>query len=223
MLADLPGPPLHETIPHFTDTRRRFRTLLDALETDRLDRASGARPEIEFALERKSLAGTFEDLLASGDVPERIVHHDTKINNVLIDDLTGEGICVIDLDTVMPGTVLYDFGHIVRTSAASGAEDERDLSKVGLDLGHFEAIAAGYLSISRQFLTSTELEHLSGAARIATFMVGVRFLADHLAGDTYFRIHREGHNLDRCRTQFRVVAEMEERAERMRAIVERYR
>jgi len=223
MLSDLPGPPLHETIPHFRDTRRRFRSLLEAIEADRLDRAAGTQPEIEFALKREHLAGTLEDLLAARTVPERIVHHDTKINNVLIDDRTGEGICVIDLDTVMPGTTLYDFGNAVRMGAARAAEDERDLSLVGLDTDLFEALVEGYLSEGRRFLTTAEIDHLTGAPRITTFMVGVRFLADHLAGDTYFRIHREGHNLDRCRTQFRMVNDMEEKAERLRAIVERYR
>ncbi len=221
MLADLPGPRLHETIPHFGDTRRRFDSFTEALEQDAHHRAAAAAAEIRFAQEREALAGPLVDLVRSGTVPERVIHYDTKINNVLIDDRTGEGLCVIDLDTVMPGTALYDFGDSVRLGAARSAEDETDLSAVGLDLDLFEALARGWLE--SHFLTEAELGHLALSSKLVTFVTGVRFLTDYLYGDVYFKTHREGHNLDRCRAQFAMVREMEAKAEQMEAIVERSR
>ena len=156
-------------------------------------------------------------------MPERITHNDTKLNNVMIDDATGRGICVIDLDTVMPGLVMYDFGDAVRLGASTAAEDERDLSKVRMDLAMFDRLACGYLDAARGFLTPQEIDRLAFSAMLITFEIGVRFLADHLAGDVYFKVHREGHNLDRCRTQFKMVADMEAQADRMAAVIDRYR
>jgi hypothetical protein len=158
--------------------------------------------------------------LRDGQVPERIAHYDTKPNNVMIDDDTGEGICVIDLDTVMSGTVLYDFGDFVRVGATRAAEDEPDTSRVELDLGRFESIATGYLGIARDFLTAGEIDHLVDAAAAVTFTIGLRFLADHLDGDRYFRIHRPNQNIDRCRTQFALVADILRKADAMRATID---
>ena len=223
MLSDLPGPRLHETIAHFGDTRRRFESFVEALEDDPENRAATARAEIRFAEDREELAAPLVDLLRNNTVPERVIHYDTKINNVLIDDRTGQGICVIDLDTVMPGTALYDFGDSIRLGASRRAEDETDLSVVGLDLDLFEALARGYLEVASAFLTEAELEHLAVSSKLVTFAIGLRFLTDHLAGDVYFKTHRKQHNLERCRAQFAMVRDMESKAERMQAIIDRYR
>lgn len=222
MLAGLPGERLHETIPDFHHTRKRFDAFLAAVEHDPLHRAAAVGPEIDFALARGRDAGEVVDGLASGLIPERVTHNDTKLNNVMIDDRTGEGVCVIDLDTVMPGSVLYDFGDSVRLGAATAAEDERDLSKVGFDLGLFDRLAQGYLDAARDFLVPAETARLAFSARLLTLECGVRFLTDHLKGDVYFKIHRDGHNLDRARTQFKMVAEMERRANDMESVVRRY-
>jgi Ser/Thr protein kinase RdoA (MazF antagonist) len=222
-VGDLPGPRLHETIPHFADTQQRFKSFLAALDADARNRAIEARPEIEFALKREHATSLIGELLAARRIPERIVHNDTKINNVMIDDVTGEGICVIDLDTVMPGTTLYDFGDMVRMGASSAAEDEPNLSIVGLDMRLFESLVEGYLGATREFLTRGEMDHLVDAARIVALTIGVRFLSDFLSGDTYFKTLRPGHNLDRCRTQFAMVRTMEDVADDMHAIVDRYR
>ncbi len=155
------------------------------------------------------------DLIERGDLPERITHNDTKFNNVMIDDETGEGICVIDLDTVMPGLSLYDFGDSIRSLANTAAEDEMDLSKVQFDLKIYDYYSHGYLDAARGFLTPAEIEHLPFSAVLMTLECGMRFLTDHLQGDTYFKVHRKNHNLDRCRTQIKLVQEMEEQFEEM--------
>jgi Ser/Thr protein kinase RdoA (MazF antagonist) len=219
MMRDLPGPRLHETIPHFADTRRRFDALLEALDADVSNRAARVRPEIDFALAHEPLASLLVDLAASGRVPERVVHHDTKINNVLIDDETGQGICVIDLDTVMPGTELYDFGDSVRFGSSAAAEDELDLDRVRLDVDWFEHLARGYLEVARDFLEPVEVDHLVPAAAAVTFTAGVRFLTDYLAGDSYFRVQRGDHNLDRCRVQFALLREIEDKFDRLQTII----
>ncbi|MCK7483637.1 MAG: aminoglycoside phosphotransferase family protein [Candidatus Moduliflexus flocculans] len=180
------------------------------------------RPEIDFVLAREKDTGVVVDGLASGLIPERVTHNDTKLNNVMIDNRTGEGVCVIDLDTVMPGSVLYDFGDSVRLGAATAVEDERDLDKVGFDLGMFDRLAAGYLDAARDFLVPAETERLAFSAKLLTLECGIRFLTDHLKGDVYFKIHRAGHNLDRARTQFKMVAEMERRMDEMDAVVRKY-
>jgi Ser/Thr protein kinase RdoA (MazF antagonist) len=219
-IADLSGPPLHETIPGFGDSHRRFAALLDALAANPLGRADGARAEIEFARGRERLADYLVDLLDDARVPTRIIHFDTKINNVLVDERTGEAVCVIDLDTVMPGTALYDFGDAVRRGAWRAAEDERDVSDIRVDADLFEGLARGYLGIARSFLTAAEIDGLIPAAEAVAHTMGVRFLADHLSGDTYFGVQREGQNLDRCRVQFALVRAIERQSDRLRAILD---
>ncbi len=216
MLVDLPAPRLHDTIPDFHHTPKRFASLEEAIETDACNRAKVARPEIEFALRHKAITGGLLNL----KLPERVTHNDTKINNVMLDDATGEGICVIDPDTVMPGLALYDFGDMVRTTTSPAKEDERDLSKVEMRFAVFEALVRGYLSSAAGFLTRAETQNLAFSGKLITFEIGIRFLADFLAGDTYFKIHREGHNLDRCRTQFKLVESIERQEERMNKLVE---
>jgi Ser/Thr protein kinase RdoA (MazF antagonist) len=215
-LANLPAPRLHDTIPDFHSTPRRFAALEQAIASDVKGRAILARPEIEFALARQPIAG----VLLKANLPERITHNDTKFNNVLLDDATGEGICVIDLDTVMPGLALYDFGDMVRTTTSPAAEDEQDLSKVTMQFPLFEALVRGYLESAGGFLTAAEKKYLAFSGKLITFEIGIRFLADHLAGDTYFKVHREGHNLDRCRTQFKLVESIERQEEKMNGLVE---
>jgi Ser/Thr protein kinase RdoA (MazF antagonist) len=215
-LASLPAPRLLETIPDFHHTPKRFTALQQAVAADVAGRAKLAQPEIEFALAHESIVGA---LLEAG-LPERITHNDTKFNNVLLDDTTGESLCVIDLDTVMPGLALYDFGDMVRTTTSPAAEDEQDLSKVTMQFPLFEALVRGYLSAAGGFLTEAEKEFLAFSGKLITFEVGIRFLADYLNGDTYFKIHREGHNLDRCRTQFKLVESIELQEEKMNRLVE---
>ena len=222
-MADLPPPRLHETIPQFGDTSFRFQQFEEALAADVESRADGCRAEIEFAEARKPDASKLGDMLRNGAIPERIIHFDCKINNVLIDNKSGRGLCVIDLDTVMPGIAIYDFGDAVRAATALAAEDERDLTRVGFDLEKFEQLTDGFLSVAAKFLTDVEIDHLAFAARIVTMTIGLRFLADHLAGDKYFKTQRKDQNLDRCRTQFKTVQEMEKRYDEMKAIVEKYR
>lgn len=216
MLVDLPAPRLHDTIPNFHHTPKRFESLEQAIAADAAGRAILAKPEIEFALERKSMVG----VLLEANLPERVTHNDTKFNNVLLDDDTGEGICVIDLDTVMPGLVPYDFGDMVRTATSPAKEDEQDLSKVGLHFPMFESLVRGYLSSASSFLTKAEKAQLAFSGKLITFEIGVRFLTDYLAGDTYFKVHRNGHNLDRCRTQFKLVESIEAQEERMARLIE---
>ena len=159
-------------------------------------------------------------MLLDANLPERVTHNDTKLNNVMLDDTTGEGICVIDLDTVMPGLALYDFGDMVRTTTSPAKEDERDLSKVIMQFPMFEALVRGYLSTAAEFLTRAEKKLLPVSGKLITFEIGLRFLTDYLAGDTYFKVHREGHNLDRCRTQFRLVQSMTLQEAEMNNLVE---
>lgn len=221
-LADLSGGRLHETIPWFHHTPRRFKTLEEAIIADQYNRRRAAGPEIDFCMKRKPLASALTDLLESGRIPERISHNDAKINNVMMDAENGRGICVIDLDTVMSGCSLYDFGDMVRTAVRTMDEDERDLDKVILNIQLFETLARGYLESARAFLTPLEIENLVTAGKVITFTIGIRFLADYLMGDVYFKIHRPGHNLDRARVQFKLLASMEQQEEAMREIVARY-
>ena len=218
-LADLPGR-LNETIPNFHHTRSRYDTLMEAIESDALNRAASVKAEIEFATAREGLVDSVLDLLASGELPERVTHNDTKLNNVLLDAQTGKGMCVIDLDTVMPGSVLYDFGDMVRTTTTRVAEDEPDTSKIQMDIDYFEALVDGYLETASGFLTPKEKELLPMSGKLITFEIGLRFLTDYLQGDTYFKTHREGQNIDRCRKQFKMVQSMEEQMDAMQKIVE---
>jgi Ser/Thr protein kinase RdoA (MazF antagonist) len=214
LLADLPAPRLHDTIPDFHHTPKRFAALERAMAADVVNRAQQAKPEIEFALRHRAATS----VLLDARLPERVTHNDTKFNNVMLDDATGEGICVIDLDTVMPGLALYDFGDMVRTTTSPAKEDERDLSKVTMQFPMFEALARGYLT-SADFLTPAEKKLLPFAGALITLEIGLRFLTDFLAGDTYFKVHREGHNLDRCRTQFKLVESIEQQQAAMEKLV----
>jgi Ser/Thr protein kinase RdoA (MazF antagonist) len=221
LLMDMPEPPLVETIPDFHHTPKRFAKLVAAIEADVAGRGALAQPEIDFALARGDSTNTVVDMLASGELPWRVTHNDTKINNVLIDNADSRGLCVIDLDTVMPGSVLYDFGDQVRTTTGTAAEDEEDLAKVTFQLDMFEQLVNGYLSVGRDFLTANEIGLLAFAGRLITFEIGIRFLTDFLEGDVYFKVHKDNHNLYRARTQFEMVRQMEQQAERMEAIVAR--
>lgn len=218
-LVDLPGPRLHETICDFHYTPARFAALEKAIAADSHNRARLAKAEIEWVLRHRELAGVLAGLLERGMIPERITHNDTKLNNVMLDAATGEGLCVIDLDTVMPGLALYDFGDMVRTSTSPAEEDERDLSKVTMQMPMFEALVRGYLSTAGEFLTPVERDHLVLSGKLITFEIGIRFLADFLAGDTYFKVHRAGHNLDRCRTQFALVESIETQEDQLQRLV----
>ncbi len=219
-LVDLPGPRLHETIPEFHHTRARFNAFLNAVKDDACGRVASARNEIAFARSREAIVDILVDQQAAGILPERITHNDTKINNVLMDAETQEGLCVIDLDTVMPGLALYDFGDMTRTATNTAAEDERDLSRMGCDLARFDVLTRGYLSATHHFLNEAEIQQLPFAGILITFETGLRFLTDYLSGDTYFRVHRDGHNLDRARAQFKLMTSMEDQRERMQQIVE---
>jgi len=217
-LADLPAPRLWETIPNFHNTRSRLEQLDAAAAADVRGRRASVAAELAFVDAHREEAGRVLDLMASGDIPERITHNDTKINNVMLDAKTDEGVAVIDLDTVMPGSALYDFGDMVRTSTAAAAEDEKDLSKVFSRREYFEALVRGYLA-GAKFLNEAELANLAFSGRLITFTIGVRFLTDYLAGDTYFRTAYPDHNLVRCRTQFKMVESMEAQAADYEAIV----
>lgn len=220
-LSDLPLPRLHETIPGFHDTPARLEALEKAIDADFARRANECRSEIAFVRQRADQLGRLHDLQQQGVLPERVSHNDTKINNVLIDNRTGQGICVIDLDTVMPGVVLHDFGDMVRTAVSPAPEDERDLSNVLFRTETFEALSEGFISEARHFLTPAEVDLLSFSGWLITLETGIRFLTDYLAGDVYFRIHRPGQNLDRCRTQFRLVECMEQEGKKLDRIVYR--
>lgn len=215
LLVGLPAPRLHDTIPDFHHTPKRFEALQKAIDADAVGRAVLAKPEIEFALAHRSITG----ILLDANLSERVTHNDTKFNNVMLDDTTGEGICVIDLDTVMPGLALYDFGDMVRTTTSPAVEDEQDLSRVTMQFPMFEALVRGYLSSAGEFLTKEEKELLVFSGKLITFEIGIRFLTDYLAGDTYFKVHRPGHNLDRCRTQFKLVESIEAQQAQMERLV----
>src|SRR5437016_2507653 len=221
LLVDLPGERLFETIPDFHNTRKRFSALQQAIQRDRFNRAQEARPAIEFALQREPIVDVILQAMAKGKVPERITHNDTKFNNVMLDVLTGEAMCIVDLDTVMPGCALYDFGDMVRTTTSPTLEDEPDLSKVKMQMPMFKKLAQGYLSTAGQFLTRVEKSCIAFSGKLITFEIGIRFLTDYLSGDTYFRIHRSAHNLDRCRTQFKLVESIERQEEAMQKFVNR--
>ena len=219
MLADYPAESLHETILNFHNTPSRFADFKKALAEDKMGRAKDVQAEIDFVLARECKADAIVSKLESGEIPWRVTHNDTKLNNILIDNATGKAKCVIDLDTVMPGAAAYDFGDCIRFGASTAAEDETDLSKVEMDIHLFEVFAKGYLSTANKFLGVAEKDSLVTGAYLMTLECGVRFLADYLNGDVYFKIHRENHNLDRCRTQFKLVADMEAKEARMREIV----
>ena len=222
LLSDYPAEMLHETIPNFHNTRSRYAAFEKAVKEDLACRASLVSEEIQFFMDRREDGNTVVDAIANGTLPLRVTHNDTKLNNIMMDNDTDEGICVIDLDTVMPGSVLYDFGDSIRFGASTAAEDEQDLSKVSMSLDLFEAYTAGFLSEAGNSLTEEEIRLLPFSAKLMTLECGMRFLTDYLNEDTYFKIHREHQNLDRCHTQMTLVADMEKKMDKMAEIVSRY-
>ena len=222
MLRDYPAETLHETIVNFHNTPDRYRQLMEAIENNAAGRLSEVSAEVEFAKARKEFAATLENAHKEGRLPLRVTHNDTKLNNILFDTNNGQALCVIDLDTIMPGYSVNDFGDSIRFGATTALEDETDLSKVNFDISLYELYVKGFVEGAKGGLTEGELEMLPIGAIMMTFECGMRFLADYLNGDTYFRIHRPSHNLDRCRNQFKLVADMESQLDQMRAIVKKY-
>ena len=219
-LADFPAETLHETIPNFHNTPDRYRIFREALAADVKGRAKEVGPEVDFVLARKEEAGALQRMRDSGELPTRVTHNDTKLNNVMLDAVTRKALCVVDLDTVMPGLAAYDFGDSIRFGAATAAEDEKDLSKMEMSLTEYETFTRGFLTACPG-LTEREKQTLPLGAKLMTLECGVRFLTDYLAGDVYFGIHRPEHNLDRARTQFKLVADMEKKWDEMNAITAR--
>ena len=218
MLSDFPADKLYETIPNFHNTPDRYRIFHEVLARDPMGRAKSVKAEIDFALQREKEMSTIYDALVAGVLPLRVTHNDTKLNNVLLDAETRKALCVIDLDTVMPGSSLYDYGDAIRFGAATAAEDEKDLSKMEMDLNRFRVFTRGYIEACPG-LTEKELAFMPLGAKTMTMECGVRFLTDYLDGDNYFAIHRDGQNLDRARTQFKLVSDMETKWDEMQAIV----
>lgn len=223
LLAEYPAETLHETIKGFHDTRARFQVFKKAVEDDVCQRAASVQEEIEFVLQREDTANFFAELLDKKEIPLRVTHNDTKLNNIMIDNKTGKGICVIDLDTVMPGLAMHDFGDSIRFGASTAAEDEQDLSKVSCDMDLYDVYAKGFIEGCGGKLTEREIDLMPMGARAMTFECGMRFLTDYLQGDTYFKIHRENQNLDRCRTQFKLVKDMEDKWDTMQKIIKKYK
>jgi hypothetical protein len=214
-LLDLPAPPLVETIPAFHDTEARLEALRRAVARDAAGRASGAAAEIAFVERNADLAPALARLERAGAIRSRTVHNDTKLNNVLLDDATGEGLCVIDLDTTMPGIALADFGDLARSATSAAAEDDPDPARAVVVPELFVAAACGFLAALGDLLTGAERDSLVLAARVLTYECGVRFLTDHLDGDRYFRVARPDHNLQRCRTQFALVESLASREDEL--------
>ena len=222
LLGDYPAASLHETIPHFHDTEDRLRKLKEAVAADKLGRVKDCQAEIDFCFQREADCSVALSAMREGKIPLRVTHNDTKLNNVLMDKDTGEGLCIIDLDTVMPGLAINDFGDSIRFGANHSAEDETDLSKVNLDVELFAAYTAAFLEGAGGSLTDAEIDLLPWGAKLMTLECGIRFLTDYLVGDEYFHISREGQNLDRCRTQFKLVADMEAHWQELCDIVGQY-
>ncbi len=223
LLSDYPADTLHETIVNFHNTPARYDKFITSVEEDIKGRKAECEKEIDFVISRKKDTHKLTDLIASGDLPLRVTHNDTKLNNVLFDIPTNKSICVIDLDTIMPGLSLYDFGDSIRSGANMANEDEADLSKVGINLPLFERYVDGFLSETADSLTDTEIENLAFGAKLMTFECGIRFLTDYLEGDVYFRTTHPQHNIVRARNQFRLVADMEDHMDEMNAIVMKYK
>lgn len=222
LLSDFPAQELHETIPAFHDTRARYARFCQVVKEDKCGRVKEMEQEIQFVLDRLELAEALGNMQKEGRLPLRVTHNDTKLNNIMLDEKTSKAICVIDLDTVMPGLAVNDFGDSIRFGASTGAEDEVDLSKVECSMELFEIYTRGFLEGCAGRLTNEEVRALPLGAKTMTFECGMRFLADYLEGDVYFKVHREGHNRDRCRTQFKLVADMEQKWDEMNRIVEKY-
>ena len=221
-LGDYPAEDLYETIPRFHDTVKRFRDFSEAVRKDVKNRAGPCREEIDFALAREADCGVLMKQLQEGVLPLRVTHNDTKLNNILFDADTDQGLCIIDLDTIMPGLAANDFGESIRFGASTAEEDEPDLSKVHFDIHLYELYVKGYLEMARDVLTPAEIDSLPWGARLMTLECGMRFLADYLQGDVYFKTAYPDHNLVRARTQFRLVKEMEEQFDSMYEILRKY-
>lgn len=221
LLQDFPVDQLHETIVDFHNTPKRLQRLKEAYAADKVGRAKEVQQEYEFALQREQDCESLFTQAASGQIPMRVTHNDTKLNNILLDENTGDPVCIIDLDTVMPGLSAHDFGDAIRFGASTAAEDEVDLSKVGIDLNLFEQFAKGYIDGANGCMTAQELAGFPMGAKLMTLECGIRFLTDYLEGDTYFAIHREKHNLDRARAQFKLVSDMEQKWQQMNQIIQR--
>lgn len=219
MLSDFPAEKLYETIPEFHNTPNRVDQLREAIKNDVAGRSESVREEIEFSLKMAEEADIILKAMEDGSVPLRVTHNDTKLNNVMLDIKTGEPICVVDLDTVMPGSMLFDFGDALRFGASTADEDEKDLSKVWFDLELFKYFSMGYIEEMRDVITEKELELMPFSAKLLTYECGIRFLADYINGDVYFKIHYPEHNLDRARTQLKLVADMENKMEEMKQII----
>lgn len=220
MLEDLPGPALHEGIPGFHDGSQRLEAFIDALQMDSHNRAASARESIEFVQSMESLFDVLPKLLASGKIPVRVTHNDTKVNNVLLDEDSGQGLCVIDLDTAMPGVTAYDFGDLVRTALSTKVEDEQDLSGVVVELPRFKVIVDGFLTGTGSILTPPEIEYLIFSTKLMPLLIGMRFLTDYLSGDIYFKTHRPGQNLDRARRQLKLAQSIIEWEDEMNRVIE---
>lgn len=222
LLEDYPADTLYETIPNFHNTADRLANFKKALEADVMRRAGEVPEEIRFVLDREKDCHAICELLDGGEIPRRVTHNDTKYNNIMIDDATGKGICIIDLDTVMPGSALYDYGDAIRSGACTGAEDEKDLSKISCDVYLFEIYTKGYIEGCGGSLTETEIRMLPMGAKVITLEQGIRFLTDYLEGDRYYKTKYPGHNLDRAKTQFKMVRDIEEKWEILQEIAGRY-
>lgn len=222
LLSDFPAQTLHETIEKFHDTKDRFEKFKQAVQEDVMNRVKDVQEEIQFVLDREDVACVLTELSHQGKLPLRVTHNDTKLNNVLFDDKSQHGICVIDLDTVMPGLAINDFGDSIRFGASTGAEDEKDLDKIECDMHLFEVYTKGFVEGCQNKLTKEEMKCLPLGAKVMTYECGMRFLTDYLQGDVYFKTKYPTHNLDRCRTQFKLVKDMEEKWDTMNSIVEKY-
>ncbi|MEH0153146.1 aminoglycoside phosphotransferase family protein [Limibacter armeniacum] len=220
LLADLPGEPLFETLPNFHNVAWRLENFEKAVADNKAGRAASVQAEIDFVRSRAEEMKTILRLGEEGKIPSRITHNDTKINNVLLDE-QDRALCVIDMDTVMPGFVHYDFGDAIRTSTNTGAEDDKDLRKVSMNINYFEAFTKGFLSQTADTLNEVEIEHLAGSAKLITYIMGVRFLTDYLDGDNYYKIAHKEHNIQRTQAQFKLVESMEQQYEEMQEIVKK--
>lgn len=220
LVSDIPAEDILETIPDFHNTPRRYARLMELVESDPVGRLASVQDEIAFVKQRESLCSSLIKQLDAGELPQRITHNDTKLNNVMMDAETDEAVCVIDLDTVMPGLSSYDFGDLVRTATSPAAEDETDLSKVEMRMPMFEALAKGFID-GCDCLTGKEIENLVTGGKVITLETGIRFLTDYLEGDLYFKTNHASHNLDRCRTQLRLVECIEEKEDAMEIFVKR--
>lgn len=222
LLADFDGTTLYETIPMFHNTRKRFNDLLLAIDENAVGRLNEVRAEVDWALSKEQDASKLVDMIERGELPIRVTHNDTKLNNILFDDKTNEAVCIIDLDTIMPGLSLYDFGDSIRFAANTASENETDLSKVGIDLDLYEAYVEGFLGATGKTLTQNEVDNLAFSCKLMAYECGMRFLTDYLNGDVYFKINYPTHNLDRCRCQFKLASDIENKMPIMEQITREY-